>query len=339
MMILTLLTVTLLLLGDCLEATAVPASKQGNSNQLLQQHMETSTSSEVKDNLIEQFKEKWEAKHEAEIIQESHSNPQNEKCNLKMEHNKKLIELYKKPEKNSPAWTTKAGSHWNDGDVCLLSRKALDECDSDFVYPLLVTGVGRSGTHFTAYTFSQMGLQFIHEGTRLDGGVGWPYAVYNNTYVWEHERVRNGRFAFVAHLVRHPLKTIASLTTYKEISWEFIAAHTPQVPNLDKIVPIERRALIHWVTWNRMIATYADKRYSLSVNTPKTICEDAGFLPHYCNRGESSHAKKYHRDHTLLTWDDLFAMDGDYAYMAMQLAMEYGFHLDPLCDNTPPPGD
>lgn len=58
------------------------------------------------------------------------------------------------------------------------------------------------------------------------------------------------------------------------MSWNFIAKHTPTVPGLASIVPPLRRALIHWVTWNRMIEEFADFRYRME--GPVHLC---GRLP------------------------------------------------------------
>lgn len=49
------------------------------------------------------------------------------------------------------------------------------------------------------------------------------------------------------------------------MSWRFIAKHTPAVPGLADMPPL-RRALIHWVTWNRMVELNSDFTFRMEVN-------------------------------------------------------------------------
>lgn len=72
-------------------------------------------------------------------------------------------------------------------------------------HPLLRTGVGRSGTHHTAYALQQKGFKTCHEALCDDGAVSWTYAVVdpNAFYPWEasRSRIRGHRFATVVHQV------------------------------------------------------------------------------------------------------------------------------------------
>ena len=51
--------------------------------------------------------------------------------------------------------------------------------------------------------------------------------------------------------------------------------HTPNI-NLTPMHPL-RKALIHWVTWNRLVEQQADWRYRMEDTSVVEICRQAGF--------------------------------------------------------------
>lgn len=120
---------------------------------------------------------------------------------------------------------------------------------------LLITGTGRCGTGFLAAALTAAGVQCGHEQafTRKRHGHGawaaeasWLAAPYltalDDTYV--------------VHLVRDPLKVIASFAARATLRvpnrmGRFIMRHTPVVA--DATTQVERAGL-HYVAWNRMIA-------------------------------------------------------------------------------------
>eukprot|EP01147_Barroeca_monosierra_P004737 gene4737-8653_t len=222
-----------------------------------------------------------------------------------------------------------AGRYWDSDDICLHSHKVLPSCKSNGELPLLVTGVGRSGTHHMASSLRHRGFDICHEAVCSLGSISWTYAVVdpNAFYPWElaRNRIKGRRFHQIFHLVRHPLRCIASLTTYETLSWRFIEKHTPQVPNLASIQPVLRRALVHWVTWNRMVEVYADRRFRTEDTTPKTLCLAAGFEIEQCEKQIKRLSNKAKRSHPEVTWEELYSVDKEFTQAAMRLAHKYGY--------------
>ena len=89
---------------------------------------------------------------------------------------------------------------------CGGSHRAYPECPGeDGTVPLLVTGVGRSGTHHTQHALELKGFDVCHEAVCADGSVSWTYAVVDPDafYPWElaRARIKRHRFRTVVHQV------------------------------------------------------------------------------------------------------------------------------------------
>ena len=106
-------------------------------------------------------------------------------------------------------------------DACKQHHKLQDDCAHGRVLPLLVTGVGRSGTHHTENALRKMGVKVCHEaackvgdwqwgrgktgacadGCMQDGSISWIYAVVDpdQFYPWENGnyRIQDQKFAKV----------------------------------------------------------------------------------------------------------------------------------------------
>lgn len=86
---------------------------------------------------------------------------------------------------------------------------------------MLWTGVGRSGTTWMYRMLNHLGWSVGHEVVEVDGCVSWYLHTDANWYPWHPwdkrgtihfgERASDYEFEHTFHLVRHPLKTIASL--------------------------------------------------------------------------------------------------------------------------------
>lgn len=109
-------------------------------------------------------------------------------------------------------------------------------------YPYLVTGCGRSGTHFTAKFLSLHGIDIGHEETAPLGSVSWLCA--SDAYC----RDRNAHFEKKLHQIRHPLSFIRSWQTVNPRAWSYIAVYAPQCLHPDNIVAAAR----YWLHWNEM---------------------------------------------------------------------------------------
>lgn len=116
------------------------------------------------------------------------------------------------------------------------TRKHDDRCFPypDQLYPLLITGLGGSGTHEIANRLRGRGVRVRHEEIDTDGTVSWFHAV-NNDYESSspyphHAALHNSnyfspRFSKVIHVVRCPLKQISSFTTHLHESYSFVYDH------------------------------------------------------------------------------------------------------------------
>lgn len=101
----------------------------------------------------------------------------------------------------------------------------------DYHYPLLVTGLGGSGSHFIANQMQDMGYDLRHESIGEDGSVCWFYSV--NDYLLDvtypfgklkpNERsFLNPRFDHVIHVIRNPLDQISSFTAHTNKTYDFV---------------------------------------------------------------------------------------------------------------------
>ena len=110
------------------------------------------------------------------------------------------------------------------------------------------------------------------------------------------------------------------------MSWNFIAKHTPAVPGLAKMAPL-RKALIHWVTWNRMVESYADFTFRMEDTTVAEVCHRVGLDAAMCDKSIQK-AHRATREHDDVTWEQLFDIDPHFAREAMKLAHHYGYRDD-----------
>lgn len=109
-------------------------------------------------------------------------------------------------------------------------------------YPFLITGCGRSGTHFTAKFLELNGVDMGHEETGTEGAVGWLCA--SPLFCQEQGAV----FAKKAHQIRHPVNAIRSLVTMNDNSYNYIFYFMPQCRHADRFIAAAR----YWVHWNNM---------------------------------------------------------------------------------------
>ncbi|EDQ85221.1 uncharacterized protein MONBRDRAFT_12159 [Monosiga brevicollis MX1] len=212
--------------------------------------------------------------------------------------------------------------------ACSFHNKVTRECGTgQGQLPVLITGVGRSGTHHTESSLRHMGINVCHEAACRDGSVSWIYAVQDpdRFYPWENAnyRLKDRRFGQVFHQVRHPLRVIASLTTYEGMSWKFIAKHTPAVPGLASMHPL-RKALIHWVTWNRWVELHADWRFRMEDTPVAELCHRLSLPGSKCEQ-EHHAARRDQRFHANVTWGQLRRADPFWAQAARELAHRYGY--------------
>jgi hypothetical protein len=131
--------------------------------------------------------------------------------------------------------------HKNDqrlATICnpLLNTRKYDERCFPYpeqLLPLLITGLGGSGTHEIANTLRSRGVRVRHEQIDADGTVSWFHAVndnYGNTPYPHYATLDNAnyfspRFTKVIHVIRCPVKQISSFTTHLHESYKFVYEH------------------------------------------------------------------------------------------------------------------
>ena len=187
---------------------------------------------------------------------------------------------------------------------------------------ILITGCGRSGTTYIADVMEWCGMDMPHEAVGVDGSVSSLYCVDSEWYPPYH--VQDGRppFETVLHQVRHPLKTIGSLTTSKPISWMFNAQH---VDGLDVGQPIIEKCCRYWIGWNEMAEAQAKMTYQIE-ELQKIWPILAAILPFptvitYEMATQTTPRDRNSRKHRTVGWSDL----GEFEEPIRRLARRYGY--------------
>eukprot|EP00586_Coscinodiscus_wailesii_P005800 CAMPEP_0172481798 /NCGR_PEP_ID=MMETSP1066-20121228/7902_1 /TAXON_ID=671091 /ORGANISM="Coscinodiscus wailesii, Strain CCMP2513" /LENGTH=378 /DNA_ID=CAMNT_0013244411 /DNA_START=30 /DNA_END=1166 /DNA_ORIENTATION=- len=245
---------------------------------------------------------------------------------------------------------------------------------------LLITGARRSGTTFLSKLLREVGLSVSHDTYHrkpvdgaTDGAVSWPHAFndkvcpYDNwvfrrsrQLMWEHSHDKRF-FLHVVHLVRDPLKAIASgwnlgnIGSFRGISSCNTAMQkekNPQQNNLSNESFALVQTLQYWVLWNSFIESFAEWRIrseSITGFTIHALYQRASTNPHNdlshvkpfgpiksveeidsflsslgtdVNHGHTKHSKKP------LTWDTLMSLDYNYTIMAQIMAQRYGYQTN-----------
>jgi hypothetical protein len=194
---------------------------------------------------------------------------------------------------------------------------------------ILIAAVGRSGTHYTAQLLQQMGLDVGHETVGRDGTASWKH-ITTGTFVvrkkWWRRRstyIDGSGFTTVLHQVRHPLKVIASMQTFGDATWNYMAQFT----NVRLQQPVLRRAMIGYLEWNRLIEPRAAWRFQIERLAEQfdTFCHHIGVepqpMPSVPQTARDSRVNRYAR----LAWDDLAREDKRLADELLNLAAAYGY--------------
>lgn len=120
--------------------------------------------------------------------------------------------------------------------------KELPPATTPVHYPYLVTGCGRSGTHFLAKYLQLNGLDIGHEKPEQQGVVGWIYAADGFC------KDRLTTFDHRGHIIRHPQTMLRSVQTINPRAWRYIFRYLPACEHPDKAVAGAR----YWLHWNRL---------------------------------------------------------------------------------------
>lgn len=193
---------------------------------------------------------------------------------------------------------------------------------------ILVTGTGRSGTHYTAVVMQKLGLDIPHEAVGKDGSASWKHIV-SGTFEVRKKRVHrvteinSGGFDTILHQVRTPLKVIASMQTFSAFTWDYMAKFI----ELDRSAPQTRQAMQAYLHWNRLIEKKAQWRFQIEQleQVFPEFCKRIGVelqpFPEIDHSSRDSRTKRY----TPLSWDDLRVIDPDLTKQLQEMAAGYGY--------------
>lgn len=112
---------------------------------------------------------------------------------------------------------------------------------------VLVVGCPRSGTTYMAQLLQSYGLDVRHEEMGEDGTSSWPMATCHKG-PWGARR-SNFRFQNTIHVVRDPVRVVASLPTLKKVSWKFMSNYVLICRKASPLV----QAMQACIGWNKLI--------------------------------------------------------------------------------------
>ena len=213
---------------------------------------------------------------------------------------------------------------------------------------LLVTGCGRSGTLYITSYLQKLGLDVRHEEPvppngvmGKDGMVSWFMAADDPNPPMGPGR-SHYEFEYVLHLVRHPLKVIASVAqfifkldikSYKYIKKHCRFDHWPTFsPTLEKELLI-KLATEYWLCWNKITNSIATHRARiefldedifplLDVLSLTSNIEVTNDIPKTVN----SRSKHIDDEIWSLSWAQLHEIEPDLFDKVKVLAKEYGYN-------------
>jgi len=190
---------------------------------------------------------------------------------------------------------------------------------------ILITGHPRSATMYTHKLLQTLGYNSKFEKRNINGfTVSWKHILTGEFEKPCPETNIICQFDKIIHQVRHPLKVIASSTSLWTMSMHYlrkVAKLPDEIKNKKNTI---RNCMYTWVAWNKLIESKASWRYKIEdlSNILKEWCKQLEIhqmdsIPHI--------GKVNTRNHILLTWDDLFAIDINKAKEVRELAIKYGY--------------
>ena len=219
---------------------------------------------------------------------------------------------------------------------------------------IAVTGTGRSGTKYFASILQELNLDIGHEETGGDGIASWCLVADVKKAVYGPGGAVLDKDFIVGQQVRHPLQTIASLTTINKASWAFIREQTGALPR-----NVLHRSMVHWLDWNQRAYDMADYTWklrtveeeipeiitALNVNITEAEWKDACERAKYgANTGEARATNsllnpkvgpitqwrryQYNKRKELLTWDELKKKDALLTQEIQDFATVLGYKIE-----------
>lgn len=213
---------------------------------------------------------------------------------------------------------------------------------------LLITGCGRSGTFYAAEICRSLGLDIRHERPVLHhgsmgrhGAASWFMAVDDSNPPFG-PGTAGYTFDLVLHLVRHPLKVIASVAQsilQKGLySPEYIEHHAPETQlkfgerSLEPRQQLLLRAARYWYHWNSLAQAKADETVQVErlVLALPRLCEALGFeynpgVADQISKNTNDRRHYVREDPWIVEWREIEALHPSLSTEIRGLAASYGY--------------
>jgi hypothetical protein len=213
---------------------------------------------------------------------------------------------------------------------------------------LLITGCGRSGTFYAAEVWRSLGLDIRHErpvpphGTMGRDGVASWFMTVDDPNPPFGPSTAGYTFDFVLHLVRHPLKVIASVAQFI-LQWghaspRYMEHHAPETQLTSEEHALEPkqqlilRAARYWYHWNLLAQGKADETVQVEKLILKLpwLCESLGVecelsIADRVSKSTNARWQYVREDPWLVQWTDIETLDPALCKKIRDLAAFYGY--------------
>jgi hypothetical protein len=213
---------------------------------------------------------------------------------------------------------------------------------------LLITGCGRSGTLYAAEVWRSLGLDIRHERPipphgcmGRDGAASWFMTVDDPNPPFG-PGTKGYKFDFVLHVVRYPLKVIASVAQFilqkGSPSPEYIERHAPETRltfaerTLEPKQQFILRAARYWYHWNLLAQTRADETVQVEQLVPALpwLCDtlDVVYQPGHADKiSKNTNARWQYvsEDPWMVEWADIEMLDPALCKRIRSLAAAYDY--------------
>jgi len=213
---------------------------------------------------------------------------------------------------------------------------------------LLITGCGRSGTFYATEVWRSLGLDIRHErpvpphgSMGKDGMASWFMTVDDPNPPFGPSAI-GYEFDFVLHLVRHPLKVIASVAQLLlgkgSLASRYIEQNVPEIQlNSEECSLKPRDQLIllsarYWYHWNLLAQEKASDTIQVEQLIPELprLCEllEVEYKPGLADKiSQNTNARwQYVREEPcVVEWTDIETLDSSLLEKIRNLAALYGY--------------
>ena len=213
---------------------------------------------------------------------------------------------------------------------------------------LLITGCGRSGTFYATEVWRSLGLDIRHERPVLphgsmgkDGMASWFMTVDDPNPPFGPSAI-GYKFDFVLHLVRHPLRVIASVAQLLlgkgSLASRYIEQNVPEIQlNSEECSLKPRDQLIllsarYWYHWNLLAQEKASDTIQVEQLIPELprLCEllEVEYKPRLADKiSQNTNARwQYVREEPcVVEWTDIETLDSSLLEKIRNLAALYGY--------------